>query len=212
MKLYRLLIPLILLSFLSVTNQINSSNTNKPPQISNEENILFYCRPSLEKELHGSLFLDSIYKETIIRTQTNETFQVKGRYQVDGDEVQILVNENPYTLLPQHIDVVIIADLELAPEEYEHEKEIKVGYLELLSKGKLSLFQRYSKENGKVESTFYSGEENAVPSYLDTRKKHLIRHLKSHRVKVYNFIQANKLDLNSTEGLRSLFDFYNGLR
>ena len=213
MKLLSTFSIVAILLFFSITGgHINSQTPDLEESFSNNTDLLFYCRPSLETELEGKDFLDSTWQESIVRTQTNKTFQVKSRYRVVSDDIQILYNEMNYTLLNNHIDAVEIGSHLFKPKSYNEKGRDLEGYLQIVFDGQISLYKRFMKSNtGVVGTSFYVSRGEETPVRLDTRKKMVIRYLKDRKVAMYNYIQVHKLKTDNEEDLRQIFEYYNSL-
>jgi len=202
-----------ILLFFSITGgKINSQTPEAEESFANNTDLLFYCRPSLPTELEGKDFLDSTWQESIVRTQTNKVFQVQSRYRVASDDIQVLYNNESYTLLNPHIDLVELKGDLFKPQSYKEKGRELTGYLQIIVEGKVSLYKRFKQlDDQTITSSFYISRGEEIPTRLDTRKKMVIRLLKDQKVTMYNYIQVHKLKTDQTEDLQQIFEYYNSL-
>jgi len=157
--------------------------------------LLFNCRKSntvLEKEELVE------FKQSILLTNSNDTFPVLARFLSEKDEVQILLGDATCVLFKEKTQAIAIGNRVLVRSDYPHNDQFFHSYFDVISEGNVLLLK--NEEN----VFFYKKEEQ--PAQKVKRSKKSLSKLFPESVSLIN---KKKLNIKKDRDLIRLFEFMN---
>ncbi|MCB0563245.1 MAG: hypothetical protein KDD01_02590 [Phaeodactylibacter sp.] len=188
----------------------------------------YLSRGAAPKEVEGSLFLDERWQDAYILTPEDEVVNVKARYRIYDDEVQVLSPDKEVLgLYPAKIRAIAIGKQVFVPLEFRSpEGERKVGFFQLLVEGETALLLRRSLELKKsdynpalnigdrndrleLQEAYYYRRVGEQPRLLRLSKSSILKALSRRKKAVAEYAKNNQLNPHKEESLVAIFQFYN---
>jgi hypothetical protein len=225
---YRFLLVALIFTGLSFTaigqNNISLLNVfyhrlNFASASSSAESYFLY-RQSLNKRFIGNPYLESNWQNGLLISREGKTYEIRGRYRIFDDEVQILQDGKIKALYPHYLQGILLGSSIFISAKWDTPSGIDYSFFELIVDGELRLLKKYkldvkeTKDNflkikGSTEEYFYLRDKDDIALPIDLRKAGLMRMMNNH----YNEASAyvKKMDKKSEANLIKLFHYYNQL-
>ncbi len=195
-------------------HRLNFANANGSAE------AYFLYRQSLNKKFIGNPYLESNWQNGLLISREGKTYEIRGRYRVFDDEVQILQDGKIKALYPHSLQGILLGSSVFISAKWKTPSGIDYSFFEVIEDGELKLLKKYkldvkeTKDNflkiaGKTEEYFYLKDEDDIALPTNLRKAGLMRMMSNH----YNeaLAYAKKMNKKSEADLIKLFRYYNQL-
>lgn len=180
----------------------------------------FLYRQSLSKRFIGNPYLESKWQNGLLISKEGKTYEIRGRYRIFDDEVQILQGRNIKALYPHSLQGILLGSSVFISAKWETPSGIDYSFFELIVDGEVKLLKKYklevkeTKDNflrikNRTEEYFYLKDKDDVALPINLTKDGLMRMMNNH----YNEASAyvKKMNKKSEEDLIGLFHCCNKL-
>jgi len=184
-----------------------------------------------ERDISGSPYENSDFKEGFLVTSTNQKFVgLSLRYNIYNDRIEYRDNSGASLMIsyPEAVDHIVIGDSKYIYSPFSIIKRIEKGYFKVIEEGKAALYakQRVFFQEAQPPGAYKDPEP---PKFLKKPDEYYVRIVPAEARKVGNknellllfpdkqkeiedFIKKNKTKTNSSEDLAQLVKYYNSLQ
>lgn len=195
-------------------------------EISNNNQLFFMTRNSIEKKVIGNPYLFD-WAEAFLVSNEGEVFSVRARYRSIDDEFQVMLNGKVKALYPQSIKGIIFKDRAFVPAKFEVNSRTALSFFELMSEGRTWLLKRHGmstkntkdgfmKINEQTSKLYYLlKDEHSAMQYaevLPTKQKNVLQALGEYKDEIESYASSNSINYTNARDIKKLFDYYNSLR
>ena len=208
MKLAIIILTGLLFLVIPLSAQNNSKITELFAQneisTNSENDLLFICRASLDetnekKDWQSSVLID----------YNDKAHQVKGHYNSDTDEMQILLQNQSRTIFPQKIKAIKIGEMIFVPYEFEGTDALNYGYFQVLSSNKIDLLMKFETQEEYISKTYFTRKDEEIAKPLKLNKSAILKELDNKQTA--KFLKEEQLNIKNEEELIKLFNYHNSL-
>jgi len=172
------------------------------------------------------------FQQSVVIDREGKSYSTLANYYILTDEIQVYDAEKKaiQKLAKRDIVLVKIGRKDFVPKAYyDKEGQIKVGFLELISLGKRSLYRRYfQREQTKASHPLYGGKmdrkikmvtteelfqskEGEVAKKMKKGKKNVLKVLAKRKKAISQYAKENGIGARKVEDIALLFNKYNEL-
>ena len=176
------------------------------------------------RQVDGSQYLSSDWEAGLVLMPDNRGFEIKGRYDIYHDEIQILVGGQVQVLSAQQIKAVALEDKIFVRKKFD---DTRVGFVEVLVEGPMGLYLKRTVHTKKanphpvlgstnddfkivIKEQYYYGIQNETLHPLKRKKKNVFKILKQEKETVTELVKNENLNVKNRVDLVRLFEHYNG--
>lgn len=184
------------------------------PQEQSLDKLLFLGRTSVDRvpDKARRLYLEETWQKGLALDLEDNVYEVKLRYRLFDDEIQMLLRDQTYAVFPQSVKALQINKRVFVPIAFiDREDRESFGYFELLAEGYLTLLKRYELKGNKVKETLFLMPKGDQAFPLKKNKRTLLRYMSDKQQQIESFCDAHAVKWSDQEHLVRVVQFYNQL-
>lgn len=193
------------------TCSIDKVFQKKEIEAGNSNDLYFLCRESVQQDFSSDEFLNDEFLDAQFIDNAEKLFQVKARYNVKRNEMQILFNDKIYILYPHLIQLIEIDKASFSPLMIPTGETQNYVYLKASVIGKMSLYHQIDEKLKRVKSMVYVKKDNGQAIAVKSKKKTILPLFTNQKSKIDRFVIEKDLDYCKLENLERIFTYYNSL-
>ncbi|NJK84361.1 MAG: hypothetical protein HC912_11830 [Saprospiraceae bacterium] len=124
----------------------------------------------MNKRFIGNPYLESNWQNGLLISQKGNTYEIKGRYRIFDDEIQIVQDGVVKALYPHSLQGVLLGSRIFISSKWEAPSGIDYSFFELLVDGEVKLLKKYQLDVRETKDNFLKIKDKTEVYFLFERR------------------------------------------